>query len=390
MFTLLTDFLTQEQQAAILTDAIGRRGKGLIAPEPFLQLPLDTMIQSVIAKVMGYRNSYAEARLTKLGVSIPVSIWCDRLTELTIFLRGRARDIFDFEEALLQKYPLISQDELDVQTGGLKLGYWHLFAKVELIQGIKEETLWDVASFLKPFLKGTSNQNQEDTPSTFSDELNNYIHAKQRRARGQKSVCAITGQPTSPLSEIGSPYKVQGYSNRRRLGATALVSQVSPRWQQELALRVALHGKDEAHEKVWIYRDSAQSAKDLIGFMSPVHAIRTACEATLDGVRVLVSPSVVPYAIAKSYEVEIFPDWLIHFDCKPSGDIQDATRILDVLKIFGRLHNVKPLGNYEVSVVRHGRRAMCDPLYMCDVLPRTTANTQYIQSALSTLGVLSF
>jgi hypothetical protein len=389
MFALLTEFLSEQQQAIVISDAIERHGKGLTAPESFCELPLTTVIESVIAKVMAYKNSYAPARLAKIGQSIPASIWCDRFADFAIFLRSLAPNAEVFEEALLQKYPLISPDELEIQSGGLKLGYWLLFAKVEEAEGLDKAKLVELADYLQPHLNSKPKEISADI--SFTEELNNYTHAKQRSKRGEgiRSVCAITGKPASVASASGSPYRVQCYSNRRSLGSSALKACVLPQWQKELTLRAVMFGSDYKHEKVWVYSNVPIESQLPMQLMPMFWAIKKACEIAVVGKKALVSPSVVPHAITHAYEIELFPDWLMHFGCKGSGTEEDAERILSVLNVLIRMHNVKPLGSIESSVMRHGLKAMGNPLYVCEVLPKeSTSNVQYLQKALQTLGFL--
>jgi hypothetical protein len=389
MFALLTEFLSEQQQAIIISEAIERQGKGLTAPESFRELPLTTVIESVITKVMAYKNSYVQARLAKMGETISASIWCDRFADFAIFLRSLAPDVEEFEAALLQKYPLISHQELEIQAGGLRLGYWLLFAKVENIQGLNETKLTELARYLQPYL--SSKPKEQSSHTSFTEELNNYIHAKQRSKRGEgtRSVCAITGKPASAVSASGSPYKVWCYSNRRPLGSSALKSYLSPQWQKELILRKIMYGSDDKHEKVWVYSNVPIDSQLPMRLMPMFWAIRKACEIALQGGKVLVSPSVVPHAITHAYEIELFPDWLTHFGCKGSGTQEDAERILSVLNVLIRMHNVKPLGPIESSVMRHGLKTMSNPLYVCEVLPKeSTSNVQYLQKALQILGCL--
>lgn len=392
MFALLTEFLPESQQVALLATAIERRGKGLKAPPPFLELPIETIIEAAIAKVMGYKNSYAEARLAHLGVSMPTSIWCDRAAEFAIFLRGMAIDIVAFEAALLEKCNgLVSQDELAIQTGGLKLGYWLLFAKMEQTVTLSEDKLVELGEHLKCFVRGKS-QWQESTFS-FAMELENYIHAKTSpKGRGSKKrpVCAMTGLPASDSTAAGSPYKVQCYSNRRSLGSPALVSYLTPEWQKELALRKALWGNDERHEKVWIYSDQLIDRADLhlpMALMPPFWAIRKACQiVAVNGGRALVSPSVLPHEIEQNYEIEALPDWLEQLGCSSSGSQKDAEHILEVINVLLRLHNAKPLGTLDRSLKKHAYSAL-DPLYIPHVLPcKTEADIRGISVALRSLG----
>jgi hypothetical protein len=388
MFPLLIDWLSEEQQSEILAQAVQRQGKGLTAPDPFLELSIDTIIYAVIGKVMEYKNSYAEARLSKLGlINMPVSIWCDRATELVIFLRGIARNVNEFEAALLRLYPLISREELLVQTGGLKLGYWHLFAAAEQEKGINEDTLRQIADYLKGFLR--EEQSSDIKNFSFSDELDGYINAKKKHHK----ICAISGRPVaSAMSASGSPYKVQAYSNRRRLGVSGdgLTTQLSPEWQKELTLRFISFGKDDRHQKMWVYSDMPIDEGNLPMTLDyPIHAIKRACLLAANGGKSLISPSVVPYKIGNQYRIECFPDWLSHFGCKDTGDRQDAARILEVIKVFEKLHSVKPLSrSYEKSISLHGQKAMSEAWYLPHVLPKEhETDIRYIHKALKVLDI---